>query len=140
MKWFCSSQTTLKRVSDGFTLVESMVAIIVGAILVGSLTLVVSQQAKLSQKGRDLLIADNFAEGKIEAVRSQGYLGLTNGTTNITNELPSELQAPRSASLTISDQDSGLKKVVLTLTYSDQGPARTYSYSTYVGELGVGQY
>ena len=120
--------------------VELIITLIVGAILILSLHSIVVSHGYLSQRSRDLLIANAYSEQKIEALRSKGYLSLANGTTNITSELPSELAKPRSASLVISSQTAAIKKVHLSLTYSEQGVARTYTYTTYIGELGVGQY
>ena len=124
----------------GYTLVEILVTIVVGAILVTSISLVVSNQSFLAQRGRDVTIANSYAENKVEEIRSVGYLGLTDGTSNITSELPSELGNPKSATLVISTVTTGIKKAVLTITYNEQGASRTSSYTTLIGELGVGQY
>lgn len=120
--------------------VELLIAIIVGGILVLSLNNIVSTHVYLSQRGRDLSVANSYAEQKIEALRSKGFLTLSNGTTNVTSELPGELKSPRSASLNISSVSPAIKRVHLSVTYSEQGTARTQTYTTYVGELGVGQY
>lgn len=131
----------LKQTSqEGFTIVELIVALVVGSVLIGSVNLIYTNQSYLSQRVRDSVLANAYAEGKIEALRSAGYLGISNGTTDVSGELPSELNAPRSASLQISTPSAGLKQVDLTLTYSEQGTPRTLSYRTYIGELGVGQY
>jgi type II secretory pathway pseudopilin PulG len=124
----------------GFTIVELIVTMIVGTILIGSSILILTSGQRLSQTHRDLIAANAFAEKKVEALRSIGFLGLTDGTTNITNELPAELNPPRNGSLQITTPSSGLKKIDLTITYNDQGSSRTYKYTTYIGELGVGQY
>lgn len=124
---------------SGFTVVELLVAIIVGAILLTSAGVLINSQAYISQRNRDLVLANAFAEGKIESLRSAGFLGLNDGTTDITTDLPAELNAPRNGSLQISPHTSAIKKAVLTITYNDQGADRTYSYTTYIGELGVGQ-
>lgn len=124
----------------GFTLVELLVAIIVGAIFAGSANLIIVQQSHLSQRGRDLVLANSFVEGKVEDLRSIGFSGLGNGTTDVTSELPNDLKAPHSANLAISSSSTSIKQVVISLTYNDQGTNRSYSYTTYIGELGVGQY
>jgi hypothetical protein len=124
----------------GYLTVELIIALVVGALLILSLNNIVVSQGYLAQRGRDQSTANAFAEQKFEALRSQGYLSLTNGTTSLTNELPSELKRPRSASLVISSQSAALKKVHLTVTYSEQGKTRTHAYITYIGELGVGQF
>lgn len=125
---------------SGFTIVELIVAIVVGTILITSAILLMTSTERLSQRQRDLTAANSFVEQKVEALRSAGFLGLNDGTTDITSELPAELNSPRDGSLQISTAGGGLKKVDITLIYNDQGTNRTYSYTTYVGELGVGQY
>jgi type II secretory pathway pseudopilin PulG len=129
-----------KNTEDGLTIVELIVAIVVGSIIVGGVSLIVGSQVHLSQRGRDLVIANAYAEQKIESLRSAGYLGLTDGTTDVSGELPTELNNPRNGSLVISSPSAGIKKVDLTINYNDQGSSRTYLYTTFVGELGVGQY
>ncbi|MEX0881358.1 MAG: type II secretion system protein [Candidatus Saccharimonadales bacterium] len=125
---------------SGFTIVESIIAMIVGAIMIGSAILILTSGQRLGQKHRDLVVANAFIEQKVEALRSIGFLGLTNGTADITSEMPSELNAPRSGSLQISTPSNGLKKVDLSITYNESGKTRSYVYTTYIGELGVGQY
>lgn len=112
----------------------------VGAIIVASATLMLTSHIHISQRGRDVVIANSYVEHKVESLRSIGFLGLTNGTTNITAEMPAELSAPRSGTLEISTYTAAIKKIDISLTYNDQGASRTYAYTTYVGELGVGQY
>jgi len=124
----------------GFTIVELIVAITIGSIIIGGVSLILGSQVHLSQRGRDLVVANAYVEHRIEALRSRGFLGLANGTTDITSELPTELNTPRSASLVISSYTDAIKKVDISLTYNDQGVSRTYSYTTFIGELGVGQY
>ena len=124
----------------GFTLVEILATLAASAIMITSLTVAVNAQAVLAQKHRDLVIANAYAAGKIESLRSKGFLGLTSGTSNITSELPSELKVPRSATLVINSESISVWHVNLSLTYSEHGAARTLSYTTLVGELGVGQY
>src|SRR3990167_10154896 len=128
------------RQQAGFTLVELLVAIIVGAIFAGSANLIIVQHTHLGQRGRDMVLANAYVEGKVEALRSKGFIGLNNGTTDITNELPTDLNAARSATLQISNYSNSIKKIDIAIAYNDQGANRTYSYSTLIGELGVGQY
>lgn len=129
----------LKTKSDGFTLVELIVAIALIGIFVGSIAIAQTNSAKLGQRGRDVAVVNSFAENKIEQLRSKGYLGVGLGASDVTSELPSELQSPRSATLTVSTDPVAMKKVVLSISYNDQGDTRTYSYTTYIGEIGVGQ-
>lgn len=126
--------------SSGFTIMELLVTIIVSSILISSATLILTSHVHLAQRGRDTILANSFAEAKVESLRSVGFVGLVDGTTDITSELPAELKAPRSASLEISALTVAIKEIDLSITYNDQGAARNFSYTTHIGELGVGQY
>lgn len=130
--------TTLKS-DSGFTIVELLITLAVGAIFVTSLNSIVISQSYLGQRGRDVVIANAYAESKAEELRSIGFLGLSYGTTSITSELPSELKSA-SGSLVISSHSVSVKKAFMTISYSAQGTPRTISYTTLIGELGVGQY
>lgn len=130
----------LKKEQGGFTIVELLLVIVVGSILVLSINTILTSHAYLSQRGRDLILANAYAELKMESLRSIGFLGLSDGTTDITSELPSELSNSRSGTLVISSFSPSVKQVLITITYNEQGKSRTYSYKSYIGELGVGQY
>lgn len=124
----------------GFTIVELLVSLVVTVILVTGINSIYLTHMVQTQKVRNLALANSFAENKIEALRSTGFLGISNGTTDISGDLPSDLWSPHSASLQINSATSGLKNIVLTITFNDSGNQRTYNYQTYIGELGVGQY
>jgi|SRR3989344_195667 len=130
----------IRKDGSGFTIVELIITMLVGGVLVGSTHIILMSQVHLSEQARDLVIVNAYAENKIESLRSIGFAGLTNGTTSIASDLPSELKSPRSGTLQISAYSTAIKKADISITYNDQGKSRTYSYTTYVGELGVGQY
>jgi prepilin-type N-terminal cleavage/methylation domain-containing protein len=124
----------------GFTIVELLVSLVVTVILVAGINSIYLTHMTQTQKVRNLTLVNSFVENKIEALRSAGFLSISDGTVDISNELPSDLWSPRSASLQIGSATSGLKNILLTITFNDNGTQQTYSYQTYVGELGVGQY
>lgn len=123
----------------GFTIVELVVTIMVAAIFFLALNVAYTSYVHLGERVKDLTLANSYAESKVESLRNIGFNSLAVGTTTITNELPSDLNAPRSSTLQISSPQTGLKKIDLTIMYNDQGTSRTYAYTTYIGELGVGQ-
>ncbi len=114
-------------------------SIVVAGVVIGSLSQVVSTYLHVSQRGRYLNLANSYIEAKVEALRNVGYNSLTLGTTSLTGELPTQMPLTRSASMTVSSPSNGLKQVDLSVTYADNGQSNTYSYTTYLGELGVGQ-
>ena len=129
----------MKKSGGGFTIVELLVSIAVAAIVTASLSQVVTSYVHVAQRGRYLSQANAYIEAKAESLRNAGYNAVGLGTTNLTSELPSRLPPSRSASMTVTNPSGGIKKIVLTVSYKDQGKTNTYSYTTYLGELGVGQ-
>ena len=125
--------------SKGFTIVELLVCIALAGVVITSLSQVVTTYLHVSQRGRYLNLANSYAEAKVETLRNQGYNSLTLGTTSLTSELSSQFPLTRSASMTVSSPSTGLKQIDLTVTYADQGQSHSYNYTTYIGELGVGQ-
>lgn len=132
--------TNTNAPESGFTIVELIVTLAVGIILIFSLNSIVVNHSYISRRSRALLLANSYVESKVEALRSAGFSNLSDGTTNTTSELPSELKVPRSSSVVISTQSASVKRVVINVSYNEQGASRSYSYTTYVGELGVAQY
>jgi prepilin-type N-terminal cleavage/methylation domain-containing protein len=125
--------------SAGFTIVEILVAIAVGAILVTGLSNIVTTYVHISKRGQNLNLTNAFAEAKVEQLRNSGYNGLNVGTTSLTTQLPSKLPPSRTGSMVVTLPESGLKLVKITVQYKEQGKTASHSYSSYVGELGVGQ-
>ena len=118
---------------------ELLVTMAVAAIVIGSLSQVVTSYVHVAQRGRYLNLANSYVEAKIESLRNAGFNSLSDGTTNVSAELSSQLPPVRSASLVISTPSAGLKQIDLTVSYNDQAQNNSISYTTYIGELGVGQ-
>lgn len=130
----------MKKLSqDGLTIVELLVTIAVAAVVITALTEVVTGYLHIAQRGRYLSLANSFAESEMEALRNQGYNSLTIGSTSLTASLSNQLPPSRSASMSITSPQTGLKQIFITVSYTDNGVSSTYSYTTYIGELGVGQ-
>lgn len=130
--------SAINQKQAGFTIVEILVAIAVGAIVVTSLNEVVTSYLHVSQRGRYLNQANAYVEAKVEALRNTGYSAINTGTTSLTSEMPTSLPK-RSGTMTVTDPGGGIKKIDISVSYSDQGKTNTYSYTTYIGELGVGR-
>ncbi len=123
---------------DGFSVVELMIAIVVGVLFISSLNLITDNYTNLGMRSRNLVLANSYAEAKVEGLRNLGYNSLNVGTTILTSEIPSQLP-DHSGTMTISQPQNGLKQVDISISYMDEGFNRTYTYRTYIGELGVGQ-
>ncbi len=130
---------TRKLSSEGLTIVELLVTMMVAGVIIGSLSQVVTTYVHVSQRGRYLNLANSYVEAKVEALRNVGYNGLALGTTSLSSELPAQMPRTRSASMNVTSPSNGLKQIEISVTYTDQAQSNTYSYTTYMGELGVGQ-
>lgn len=131
--------SNLRKATGGFTLVELLVTIAAGAIIIASLSSLTTNYLHLGQRGRFLSIANSFVESKFEELRNTGYNGIPLGTTSLTGSLSTQLPPSRSATMTVTSPYLGIKQVDITISYSDQGLSNSYGYTTYIGELGVGQ-
>lgn len=127
-----------KKDAAGFSIVELILAIVVGVSFIASLNLVTDNYTALGKRARNLVLVNSYAEAKVEGLRNSGYNSLSIGTTDITSELPNQLPG-RSGSLVISQPQNGIKQVDVSVSYKDGTINRTYAYRTYIGELGVGQ-
>lgn len=130
-----------RRNQGGFTIVELLVVIIACGLFIGAVHVLITSNIHLNEKTRDAVVVNSFVEAKVESLRSAGFSSTPIGTTTITNELPAELKSPRSATLAISSEagSPAMKRILITVSYNDQGIQQTYSYATLLGEIGVGQ-
>lgn len=127
-----------KKNAAGFSIVELVLAIVVGVTFIGSMNLVVDDYTHLGKRDKNLLLVNSFAEAEVEQLRNNTYNSLSLGTTSLTSQLPSQLP-DASGSMTVSQAQTGLKQIDISISYNDLGTTRTYTYRTYEGELGVGQ-
>ena len=125
----------------GLTLVEIIVGIGVLTLFLFSITLVINSTNRLNDRGLDLAIATGFAEKKIEALRSADFVGLPpDGTVvDFASELPLTLQRPTIATYTITDINVALKQIDVSIQYQVGPSTEVLDFTTYLGELGVGQ-
>lgn len=127
----------MKQTSQaGFSIVELVVAITLFAIAIPAIAGLISVLTQMNDRTSDTIAINSIAENKVESLRSKGFNGVPVGTTVFTNELPSYLPTPKTASYTVSQVSSSVKAVDLTITTA----GKQTNYKTYIGELGVGQY
>jgi hypothetical protein len=84
-------------------------------------------------------IAVRAARTEIEELRNNGYTSLTpGGTINFTSSLPTSLPTNRTGSVAISQPLTDLRRVDVTVTYSDYGIPQTVELSSDIGIVGLG--
>ncbi|HEV2403372.1 MAG TPA: prepilin-type N-terminal cleavage/methylation domain-containing protein [Candidatus Saccharimonadales bacterium] len=133
---------TLRSSSNeqGFTLVELLVTILVLGLVLSSLggLYYVLQIDEVQSQHYD--IAVRAARTEIEDLRNAGYDNLTPGSNiNFTSSLPSQLPHGATGSVAISEPATGLRRVDVTISYSDYGKSRVVTLSSDIGIIGLGQ-
>jgi len=126
--------------SKGFTLIELLVTVMVLGIVIVSLAgmYYVTQIAEVKSQHYDLAV--RAARTEIEDLRNTGYDSLTPGSTiNFTSSLPPSLPSGANGSVVVSEPMSGLRRVDVTVTYSEFGDTQTITLSSDIGIIGIGQ-
>lgn len=129
----------IRRVQEGFTMVELLLGIAVFGIVAPAITLSIVSINGINDKAADLMYANVIAENKIESIRSAGYNSLSDGVVYFTGDLPPTFTSPKSASYTVSSPEIGIKQIDVDITYTDQGKTRNLEFSSMISELGVAQ-
>jgi len=130
----------LQNKQTGFTIVELITATIVGSLLFLATATALAMITDVNQQSRNIALATTAAKNKVEDIRSQGFVSLTNGTTDFSGELTDSLTPPRNAKLTISDSQVGVKKLHIEIGYNHNGDQKILQFDSLISELGVGQY
>ncbi|MGH7237885.1 MAG: type IV pilus modification PilV family protein [Candidatus Saccharimonadales bacterium] len=125
---------------SGFTLVELMVTIIVlGIAIVGISGLYYGMQVAEVQS-QHLDLATRAARTEIEDLRNNGYGTLTPGTNiDFTASLPTALPRDKNGSVAVSQPLADLRRVDVSVTYSDYGKPQTVELSSDIGVIGIGK-
>jgi prepilin-type N-terminal cleavage/methylation domain-containing protein len=125
---------------NGFTLIELLITIMVLGIIMVSLAGLYSVMQNASTKSQHYDLAVRAARTEIEDLRNTGYDTLAPGSTiNFTSSLPSGLPANKSGTVAVSRPMPGLRRVNVTVTYSDFGQQQTITLSSDIGIIGITQ-
>jgi len=128
------------RKESGFTLVELLVTIVVLGIVIASLASLYWTMQVTQVQTQHMDIANRAARTEIENLRNNGYNALTPGTNiNFTSSLPSSLPKDRQGTVVVSQPVDDLRRVDVTITYTDFGKAQKVVLSSNIGIIGIGQ-
>ena len=138
---------TSHRNSSGFTLIELIVTIAVIGILLPVVIMFLNAINSMNGKANTLSAVNAYVENRIEGFRSAGFqsVPVTAGPVAFTgaDALPEGIPKPNSATYEVTLPDPAnpsVKEVVISVTFRSFDSSETRRYTTYIGELGVGQY
>lgn len=124
--------------SAGFGVVEVVIAIALLGALSLALTGMFQSIVALQAAARNQKLATLAAQRQIETLRNSSYGNLTAGSTvDFSGNLPSELPSPKSGSVAITEPNSGLKRVDVTVTYKQYGATKKVVVSSTIGIIGI---
>lgn len=130
----------MKSDQKGFTIVELLVAILIIGIMTASISSLFISINSLQRKISQIDSATRAAQRQIEVLRNDNYGSLTAGETiDFTDQLPTSLPKDRSGVVTVSEPTSDLKRVDVTVTYSDSGKQEKIVLSSLIGVIGITQ-
>jgi type II secretory pathway pseudopilin PulG len=124
----------------GFTIPELIVTIVfIGFAFVGITQLYLSIQ-RIQEQTSWLQSASHAAQTEVESLRNNNYSELVAGQNiDFSTQLPSNLPTPRSGSVAVSEPQAGLKRIDVTVSYSDHGTPRHVEMTSLIGIIGISQ-
>lgn len=124
----------------GFTIVELLVAIIIIGITTASISSLFISIQNVQRKTSYLDSATRSAQREVESLRNDNYASLTAGQTiNFTSELPTSLPSNRSGTVVVSEPSADIKRVDVTVSYTDGGKQQVVKLSSLIGVIGITQ-
>lgn len=124
----------------GFTLIELLVTMVVLGIVITSLAALFYTMQVTQVQSQRYDLAVRAARTEIEDLRNSGYDTLSPGTNiDFTSSLPSGLPAGKNGTVVVSQPTADLRRVDVTITYTDYGIAKTVTLSSDIGIIGLRQ-
>lgn len=124
----------------GFTLVELIITVVVlGIAITGIAGLYYSSQyTQLSSQYKDT--ATRNAQKEIEVLRNNTYNQLTAGDNiDFTSSLKGNLPGDKKGTVVVSEPTNGIKRVNVTVSYTNAGQAQKVTLSSLIGVIGIAQ-
>ena len=130
----------MKFRNSGFTIIELSVTIVITGLVTLAITSLFISIEKSQRSSMMLESATRAGEQEVEALRNNNYTLLEPGSTiDFTNDLPDTLHSPRSGTVAISQPVDGLRRVDVTISYTDGNRSRQIILSSLIGQIGIGQ-
>lgn len=128
------------RNEKGFTLLEVLITIAVMAIVFIALAGAFNTIHQINARANTLTVATQLAQQQHEKVRNTAYNSIAIGTSDFSSVLTpyKNLGSPKSATMVVTQVNAnGLKKIDITILYTDQKNPKTVKVTTLVALNGI---
>lgn len=130
----------LKRSESGFSIIEVLMTIVVAGILFSAVIALYSNVLIVQSRTQNLETATRAAHRQVESLRNLQYSSLEEGENiDFTDDLPAGLPNGSSGIVEITDEQQGLKRVDVTVTYPEGSADRVVTVSSLIGIIGITQ-
>ncbi len=128
------------RKQTGFTIVEVLVTIVFLGFVVAAVTELYISIQRVQERTAWLQSASQAAQTEVESLRNNNYNSLTTGSNiDFTSSLPTRLPNPKSGTVAISEPQTGLKRVDVTISYTEHGTQHQVKVTSLIGVIGISQ-
>lgn len=126
---------TRTATSDGFTLTDTIVTVVLFSLLIPLATGALIFIAKLNHStsvNQEVTLAINK---KANTLQTAPFASTSPGTYTFTSELSSAIPSPRNASYTVTERigNPDIKDIVIVIQYTKNGVSETKQYKTSIG-------
>ena len=133
--------------SQGFTVVELLITLVVIGVLFTSFTTTFAGLENISKKGNDVTLASTQAFSKLQTYENLNYTSLPAtapaGTLveveDFSGSLPTSLESPRVGKVYVNSSTSSMKQVLVRVTFGSGSSQRFIEYVTFIQKNGVGR-
>lgn len=123
---------------QGFSLIELILAATFIAVAAAGIITLFTAVTRLNRQSQNLAIATQLVQQKLEEYRNTPYTSITPGNNqDFSSQLPPQLHSPRSAFSDISELETGLKQIDVTITYQEDRVSKKVRATTYVTARGL---
>lgn len=130
----------IHRSRSGFTILEQLVAATVLLIIFVAVSQAFVAIGIINNRASAQTQAIELMQEKLELARNTPYANLAIGTKSFEADMAAfpALKTPRSATVAISEVSPGtLKRIDISITYTQSGTSRTVSTATLIGIRGL---
>lgn len=132
--------TKIQNSNRGFTLVELLLTLVVLGIAISSIAELYYSTQSAQVQSQHLDLATRAARTEIESLRNNGYNSLTPGDSiNFSDKLPASLPSDKTGIVEVSQPSDGLRRVDVSVSYTDGPKPQTVKLSSDIGVIGIGQ-